>query len=103
MSRSNKAVVDNTPYGRLYNVFIDVCPQLLGLVGRHSEDFKELRVYQRGENDCLGVLKRYNSDGKPEVLFGNGQDFVAALLALEGSYTAARWREEKPAPWEKGK
>ena len=100
MPKKSAASIGETPYGRLYSMFIDVAPLILTLVGRHPEDFKELRVYQRGEGDCLGVLKRYGNDGAPEVIFGNGVDFVACLLALEGSMRANRWRQEDPPPWE---
>jgi hypothetical protein len=73
-------------------------PQLASLVVGSADDFDRLTIYHRGPYDLLGVLKRYGSDGSVEVLFGNGPTFSAVLFALEGSYAANKWRQDKPMP-----
>jgi len=73
-------------------------PSLYRVLVVNRGDFDRLTVYQRSQDDILAVLKRVSADGSPEVCFGNGFDFVAALVGLEGSLKAGKWRADKPAP-----
>lgn len=74
-------------------------PQVYGVVQTNIADFDSLRLYQRGEDDFLGVLKKFDSDGTPVVLFGVGVDFVTVMLSIEAAISANRWRTDKPPPW----
>jgi hypothetical protein len=71
-------------------------PQLYSIIGRQMEDFVSLLVRQRGLGDFIAVLKKYDDDGRPVVAFGTGFDYVSALLGLEGSIAAGRWRPDEP-------
>jgi len=76
-------------------------PSLYRVLVVNRSDFERLTVYQRSENDILAVLKRISDDGSPQVCFGNGFDFVAALVGLEGALRAGKWRADRPAPGRK--
>lgn len=76
-------------------------PQVAGLVRGSAEEFEFLKILHRGPNDVLAILKRYASDGTPQVLFGNGATFVDALYGLEGAFAANKWRKDTPPPWER--
>ena len=44
----------------------------------------------------LCILKRFGSDGAPEVMFAHGDDYVDALVQAERALAAAKWRPDKP-------
>lgn len=73
-------------------------PSLWELLANPDGEFIELKIYNRGSNDTLGVCKRYGSDGGPQVLFGSGAGFVSCLLAVEGAVRAGRWKVD--IPWD---
>lgn len=81
-------------------VFDRELPQVSALVAGAAPEFEFLKILHRGQHDVLAILKRYGSDGKPEVLFGNGATFVDALYGLEGAFAANKWRPDNPAPWD---
>lgn len=60
-----------------------------------SKGVVSLKVAYRGERDWLAVLKRYTDEGKVEVLFGSGSDFVGALVGLETALEHDAWRLDK--------
>ncbi len=71
-------------------------PQFRNILLEENVDFVSFCVRQRGEMDFVAVLKRVGSDGQPEVCFSTGYDYVGTLLALEGTLSAGRWREDRP-------
>lgn len=71
-------------------------PQLRAVTLAAEEEFVSLLVKRRGASDWLVVCKRFAGDGGLEVVFGSGFDLVGALLGLEGSLAANRWRPETP-------
>lgn len=68
------------------------------LIVNNVEDFHQLRVYNRGGGDILGVLKRFGPSGDIEVVFGSGWDLASALLAVDKAASAGRWRVDT---WDK--
>lgn len=49
------------------------------------------------DGDVLAVATRYGPDGGPQVLFANGEDGVAATLALAGLMgDDSNWKVDKP-------
>lgn len=102
MARSGKSKRGVDAYNSVARAIGGACPQLYSLVARSSEDFISVSVRQRGEGDFVGVVKRYDGDGRPEVAFSNGYDFLGCLLGLEGTIAASRWREDRPWTPDKG-
>lgn len=98
MSTQSNELPEGTPHYVFSVVLNRSCPQLYSLLARNSEDFISISLRHRGPNDFTAVLKRFGSDGQSEVLFSNGSDFVGALLAMEGSMHAGRWRLD--VPWD---
>lgn len=78
-------------------------PSLWDLLANPDGEFIELKLYNRGVNDTLGVCKRYGPDGGPQVLFGSGSGFVSCLLAVEGAVRAGRWKVDVPWKERNGK
>lgn len=76
------SVKNNVP--QLYSVLTD------------EVDFIELRLKIRDDRTVLGILKRYGSDGAPMVCFGSGYGVTGALVGLEGTIAAGKWRLDKP-------
>jgi hypothetical protein len=95
-----KGVEQSNPYVVLEQGMFRPLPQLHAVVVRASEDVVGLNVKHRESGDWLAVLRRFGPDGQPQVAFGSGVDFIGALMSLEGSLAADRWREDKP--WQKG-
>lgn len=59
-----------------------------------------MNLKQRGPMDWICVVKRENSQGDPEVLFGIGVGPVEALGYADGQVQAGKWREDRP--WQPG-
>lgn len=96
MARKEPEAGGTTPFHDITLALVRCAPQLYSLVGRDPVDFLSLTLRQRGPSDFVCVLKRVGADGAPEVCFSNGFDFVSALLALEGTVAANRWRVDVP-------
>lgn len=75
-------------------------PQVYNLMTRGDGDFRGLTFSVKDEG-VVSVLKAYNGEGLPVVLFGSGYDALSALLGLEGAMAADRWKEDRP--WTPGK
>jgi hypothetical protein len=90
------------PAAAIASVFAQAVPDLRRLLQRGSDDFHSLRLYARGRDDTLAVLKRFNEVGEVEVLFGSATDCFGALAALEAGLSAGRWRVDKPYRERKG-
>jgi len=56
-----------------------------------------IKISYRGPGDYLAILKRYDDDGTPTVIFGSGVDFITALLGLETAVGQDKWRPDKYA------
>jgi hypothetical protein len=85
-----------SPYNRLENGVFTAVPQLHAVLVRNEEDAVGLNLKRRGDGDWIAVLRRVGDDGAPQVAFGTGFDLIGALLSLEGTVGAARWKEDKP-------
>lgn len=96
MSKGNSEIAGGGAHYEVSVVFNRHLDQLYRLVERSPEDFISITIRQRGLNDFTAVLKRFGSDGQAEVCFSNGYDFVACLLAMEGSVSVGRWRVDVP-------
>lgn len=70
-------------------------PLVTGLVAKGDSGFISLAVKYRAEYDFLAVAKRYNNDGRVDVIFGSGTDFVGSLLGLEAAIEDDKWRPDK--------
>jgi hypothetical protein len=87
---------DASNYVKAEQGFFKSLVQLHGVCVREEEAFVGMTIKQKGTSDWLGVLRRTGSDGVGQVCFGNGVDFVGALLGLEAAIAGNRWREDKP-------
>jgi hypothetical protein len=88
------------PYVQLEQGMFRPLPQLHAVLVRADEECAGLNVKHRDSGDWIAVLRRYGPDGQPQVAFGSGVDFIGALMGLEGSLAANRWREDRP--WKPG-
>lgn len=84
------------PYVVLEQGMFRPLQQLHAVLVRAAEDCVGLNVKHRDSGDWIAVLRRFGPDGTPQVAFGSGVDFIGALMGLEGSLAANRWREDKP-------
>jgi hypothetical protein len=76
-------------------------PQLRSVLVGDGENLVSLLVKRRGDADYLVVLKRESPKVGMVVAFGSGFDVVGALLGLEGTLAAGRWKAD--TPWKGGK
>lgn len=70
-------------------------PQLFAVLSA-EDDFISLLVKLQADSTFLAVLKRYGPDGAPMVAFGSGYGYAGALMGLEGTIAANKWRVDKP-------
>lgn len=89
-------VFDRTPHSAVMAEFKRSLSGVGDLVFDNPEDFHSIRIYNRGPQDVLTVVKRFGSDGGVEVLFGSGVDFVSSLLSASAACKNGRWRVDKP-------
>lgn len=66
------------------------------LAGPLEVDLDRLYIRRRGDGDWIIVLKAYDGDGQPVVVFGNGPDVVAAIIGVAGAIAADKWRPDVP-------
>jgi len=85
-----------TGYERLCAMIGEQASNLYSWGMKHDDTAIEVRFKCRGSGDWLGIAKRYDADGKPQVLFGSAFDFVSCVLAVSASMSANKWREDKP-------
>ncbi len=86
-----------TPYSKAHAAVYEFGHHLASLlVGGGSADFDRISVRQRGEMDWVAVVKAVDSDGLPVVAFGNGSDFVSAVMGVSGAIASDRWRPDQP-------
>lgn len=84
-------------YTKTHGAIAELGRQLpLWLIGPRSQDFDRISVRQRGPSDYVAVFKVDGDDGTPLVAFGNGPDFVSAIMGLEGAITANRFKVDQP-------
>lgn len=60
------------------------------------EDFAELKVKAMPDGTVLAIAKGYGSDGAPMVCFGAGYSVTGAMLAIDATITAGRWKPDLP-------
>lgn len=72
-------------------------PQVTEVLLNEDKSLVNIKITYRGEGDYLAILKRYDDDGAPVVIFGSGVDFVTALLGLETAVDQDKWRPDKYA------
>lgn len=70
-------------------------PHLYGVLA-DEEDFRGLVLKPKDDGTTLAVLKRYASDGTPEVCFGVGYGVFGCLLAVDRVVQGGRWKPDKP-------
>lgn len=87
---------EDTPYLGVHSAVLATLGSVHALFVRSPGDAIEFRIKHRGEHDWLGIAKRVGSDGKPEVLFSSGGDFIEALLGLDRGISVGAWKEDKP-------
>lgn len=97
MGKAKGADGKQRAWTEINDVLLKHTPQLASVLG-DEEDFLTLYVKMKEDRTLLGVLKRYGSDGGPEVCFGSGYTIAGCFLGLEGSIAANKWRPDKP--WE---
>lgn len=83
-------------YGKAHNLVSVDLRDLYVFAELRKDDAIELRFKHRGGGDWLVIAKRYDGDGKPEVLFSQAYDFVGALIAVSRGLAAGKWREDRP-------
>ena len=91
-----KRTEGDNPYVVLEQGMFVPLPQLHAVLVRNAEEAVGLTVKHRDSGDWIAVLRRYGPDGDPQVIFGSGIDFIGALMGLEGSLAAGRWRVDTP-------
>ncbi len=70
-------------------------PHLYGWL-ENVDAFSELRIKARDDGTYLAIAKGYGTDGGPVVCFGVGYDYTLAILALDKTIQAGKWRYDKP-------
>lgn len=75
----------------------DNIPQVMSVLN-NEHDFISIYIKLKEDGTCLGVLKRYGSDGGPQVCFGSGYGVSGCFVALEASIAGNNWRQDKPWP-----
>lgn len=85
---------------RLDDSLHELIPHLYGVLCE-EDDFIEFRVKAQDDGTVLGILKRYNPEGAPMVLFGGGYGVLGAFLTVDAAVQGNRWRVDKP--WKPGK
>ena len=71
------------------------CPSVTAILLNKSADLINFKISYRGAYDYLSILKRYDSDGTPVIIFGSGSDFASCLLGLEAAVDQDKWRPDK--------
>lgn len=61
-----------------------------------EERFVELRLKARDDGTTLAIAKGFGPDGGPLVCFGSGYGLVGALIAVDATIQAGRWRDDPP-------
>lgn len=80
--------------------FKDLLPALYRCGVTEEDDFTEIRIKHRGAGDWLALVKRFDGDGAPVIVFGSGVDLLQALSSAEGLVAAGKWRVDRP--WKPG-
>lgn len=86
-------------YNRLHDGVAELTPSLYAFLN-DVEEFSELRVKARDDGSVLAIAKGYDSSGGPIVSFGVGYDAIGALLGIDGTIQAGKWKVDKP--WDGG-
>lgn len=70
------------------------------LIGKDREDFRGMTLKVADSGNALLIFKRVSADGTPEVVFGNGDDFLDALWEVNKAISTNKWKVDKP--WKGG-
>lgn len=70
-------------------------PHLMSVLDNEA-DFIELRLKSRDDGTTLAIAKAFGPDGGPMVCFGVGYGAVAALMAIDSTMNANKWRPDRP-------
>jgi len=72
-----------------------VFPALTNLAVNHPEDFRGMTCFRGDGNDVVVGMKRWSDDGKPEVIWSSGDDFLRAMMNMDKALKAGKWRVDK--------
>lgn len=80
---------------KAFEKFSEVYPSLAEATQRRPEDFAGLSVWLGDSGNLVAALRRFGSDGAPEVLYSEGVDFMDLLYNLDKRSAGDNWRPDK--------